>query len=138
MADFNQVTLVGRLTRDPELKTTPGGSVVVNSSMAIGRRWFDKATQQKKEETTYVDITAFGRTAELVNEYCTKGSSVLVCGQIRQDSWEDKTTGQKRSKLFVMADSIQFLDSKRTSPSETAKSSEPSSGVDAGSEDVPF
>lgn len=136
MADFNQVTLVGRLTRDPELKTTPGGSAVVNTSMAIGRRWFDKATQQKKEETTYVDITAFGKTAELVNEYCTKGSGVLVSGQIRQDSWEDKTTGQKRSKLFVMADSIQFLDNKRSGAS--APASEASAGGDSGSEDVPF
>lgn len=113
MADFNQVTLVGRLTRDPETKHIASGTAVTNVSLAVGRKWFDKATNEKKDETTYVDVTLFGKTAKLVGQYCTKGSSVLIAGRLKQDSWEDKTTGQKRSKLVVVAESAQFLDSKR-------------------------
>lgn len=109
MASFNKVILVGNLTRDPEVKYTTGGTAVAEIGLAVNRTWFDKSSNQRKEETTFVDITLWGRTAEIAGEYLSKGRSVLIEGRLQLDSWEDKTSGQKRSKLKVVGEEMRML-----------------------------
>jgi len=111
MASLNKVHLIGNLTRDPELKFTPKGTAVAEMGLAINRVWKDD-NNQKQEETTFVDVTLWGRTAELAGQYLSKGSSCYVEGRLTMDSWEDKVTGQKRSKLKVVGENIQFLGAK--------------------------
>ncbi|HSA02373.1 MAG TPA: single-stranded DNA-binding protein, partial [Candidatus Paceibacterota bacterium] len=91
MANFNKVILAGNLTRDPELRYTPKGTAVVKLGLAINRRWRDEAGQQK-EEAVFVDVEAFGKTAETIGQYLKKGSPVLVEGRLRLDTWDDKQT----------------------------------------------
>ena len=110
MASFNKVVLVGNLTRDPELRYTPKGTAVAKIGLAVNRVWTNEAGE-KKEEVTFVDIDMFGRTAENVAQYMRKGSPLLVEGRLRLDQWDDKQTGQKRSKLGVVAETVQFLGS---------------------------
>lgn len=112
MASFNKVILVGNLTRDPELRYTPKGTAVTKIGLAVNRVWTNEAGE-KKEEVTFVDIDMFGRTAENVAQYMRKGSPLLVEGRLRLDQWDDKQTGQKRSKLGVVAEAVQFLGSPR-------------------------
>lgn len=112
MASFNKVILVGNLTRDPEVKYTTGGTAVTEIGLAVNRSWFDKNANQRKEETTFVDITLWGRTAEIAGEYLSKGRSVLIEGRLQLDSWEDKTSGQKRSKLRVVGENMTMLGSR--------------------------
>lgn len=111
MASFNKVILVGNLTRDPELRHTPGGSAVCEIGLAVNRQWFDKARNEKKEEVTFVDVTLWGRTGEVASEYLSKGKQVLIEGRLQLDQWEDKQTGQKRSKLRVVGESMTMLGS---------------------------
>src|SRR5882724_11528970 len=112
MASFNKVILVGNLTRDPELRYTPKGTAVAKIGVAVNRTWRNEAGETK-EEVTFVDVDVFGRTAENVGQYLRKGSPVLVAGRLRLDTWEDKQTNQKRSKLGVVAEIVQFLSSGR-------------------------
>ncbi|HEY9173618.1 MAG TPA: single-stranded DNA-binding protein, partial [Verrucomicrobiae bacterium] len=112
MASFNKVILVGNLTRDPELRYTPKGTAIAKIGLAVNRVWTTE-TGEKKEEATFVDVDMFGRTAENVAQYMRKGSSLLVEGRLRLDQWDDKQTGQKRSKLGVVAEIVQFLGSPR-------------------------
>lgn len=107
MASVNRVILIGNLTRDPEIKYTPKGTAVCDIGMAM-KSTFGKG-EDKKEETTFVDVTLWGRTAEVTNEYAKKGKPVYIEGRLTVDSWEDKQTGQKRTKLKVVGESIQFL-----------------------------
>lgn len=109
MASFNKVILVGNLTRDPEVKYTTGGTAVTEIGLAVNRTWFDKQSNQRKEDVTFVDITLWGRTAEIAGEYLSKGRSVLIEGRLQLDSWEDKTSGQKRSKLRVVGENMTML-----------------------------
>jgi single-strand DNA-binding protein len=109
MASFNKVILMGNLTRDPEVRYTPSGTAVSDVGLAVNRRWFDKASNQSKEETTFVDVTLWGRTAEVAGEYLSKGRPVLIEGRLQLDSWEDKETGQKRSKLKVVGEQMTML-----------------------------
>jgi len=113
MASFNKVILVGNLTRDPELRYTPKGTAVTKIGLAVNRVWTSE-TGEKKEEVTFVDVDMFGRTAENVAQYMRKGSPLLVEGRLRLDQWDDKQTGQKRSKLCVVAETVQFLGSPRS------------------------
>jgi single-strand DNA-binding protein len=113
MASFNKVILVGNLTRDPELRYTPKGTAVAKIGLAVNRVWTTE-TGEKKEEVTFVDVDAFGRTAENVAQYMRKGSPMLVEGRLKLDQWDDKQTGQKRSKMGVVAESVQFLGSPRS------------------------
>jgi single-strand DNA-binding protein len=110
MANFNKVILAGNLTRDPELRYTPKGSAVTEIGMAINRSW-KSDTGEMKEEVTFVDVSAYGRTAEVIAQYLRKGRPILIEGRLRLDTWEDKQTGQKKSKLRVVCDNFQFLDS---------------------------
>lgn len=108
MASFNRVILVGNLTRDIELKYTPGGTAVTDIGMAVNDRR-KNATGEWVDETTFVDVTLWGRTAEVASEYLGKGSAILVEGRLKLDSWE--TDGQKRSKLRVVCERMQMLGS---------------------------
>ncbi len=112
MASFNRVVLMGNLTRDPEVRYTTGGTAVTDVSLAINRYRTDKNTNHRIEETTFVEVTLWGRTAEIAGEYLGKGRPVLIEGRLQQDQWEDKETGQKRSKLKVVGESMQLLGSR--------------------------
>jgi single-strand DNA-binding protein len=110
MGNFNKVILIGNLTRDPELRYTPKGTAIAKLGLAINRTWRDEAGATK-EEVTFVDVDAFGRQAEVIGQYLKKGKPIMVEGRLRLDTWEDKQTNQKRSKLGVVLESFQFLDS---------------------------
>lgn len=106
-ASFNQVILVGNLTRDIELRRTASGTAVTDMAMAVNDRV--KRDGEWVDETTYVDITLWGRTAEVADEYLSKGSSALIAGRLKLDKWEDRETGNERTKLKVVADKLQLL-----------------------------
>ena len=110
MASFNKVILVGNLTRDPELRYTPKGTAIAKIGVAVNRVWTNEAGE-KKEEVTFVDVDVFGRTAENVGQYMRKGRPILIEGRLRLDQWDDKQTGQKSSRLGVVAETVQFLGS---------------------------
>jgi single-strand DNA-binding protein len=111
MASFNQVTLVGNLTRDVEVRFIPSGQAVADVALAVNEKWTNK-DGSKGESVAFVDCTLWGKTAEVAGEYLSKGSPVLFSGKLVQDHWEDKESGQKRSKLKVKVETMQFLGSK--------------------------
>ena len=108
MAYLNKVFLIGNLTRDPELRVTPKGTAICSFGLAVNRQYRDESGTAR-DETTFVDIEAWGKQGELVSKYLVKGNPCMVEGRLRFDSWEDKTSGQKRSKLKVVLDNVQFL-----------------------------
>ena len=110
MANLNKVMLIGNLTRDPELRHTPSGKVVSEIGLAINRNWTNDQGQ-KQEETTFVDVSVWGKQAELIQQYVTKGNPIYIEGRLQLDTWDDKSTGQKRSKLRVLCENFQFLPS---------------------------
>src|SRR6201986_4495591 len=112
MASFNKVIVAGNMTRDPELRYLPKGTAVAAFALAVNRTWKTESGEQK-EEVNFIDIEAFGRQAEVIAQYMRKGRPLLVEGRLKQDSWEDKTTHQKKSKLKVVLESFSFIDSKR-------------------------
>jgi len=112
MASFNKVILAGNLTRDPELRYTPKGTAIARLGIACNRKWKSE-TGEWKEEVTFVDVDAFGKTAETIAQYLKKGRPILIEGRLRYDTWEDKQTNQKKSKLGVVLENFQFLDSGR-------------------------
>lgn len=124
MPSFNKVYLLGNLTRDPESKTLPSGTVLASFGLAVNRT-YRKAAGEEVEETTFVDIDAFGRSAENILKYCKKGDPLMVEGRLRFRSWETDS-GDKRNKLSVMLETFQFLP--RGGGSDGAKSEEPKSG----------
>jgi len=109
MANFNKVILIGNLTRDPELRYTPKGTAVAKIGLAINRSWRTESGETK-EEVTFVDVDSFGRQAETLGQYMKKGRPIMVEGRLRLETWDDKQTGQKRSKLGVVMEAFQFLD----------------------------
>lgn len=111
MADLNKVMLIGRLSRDPQLRFLPSQSAVCDFGFAVGRKW-KTATGEQKEETCFLDCTVFGKGAEVFNQYMAKGKQCYLEGRLRLDQWDDKTTGQKRSKITVVVEDFQFLGSK--------------------------
>lgn len=108
MAYLNKVFLIGNLTRDPELRVTPKGTAICSFGLAVNRQFKDESGASR-DETTFVDIEAWGKQGELVSKYLTKGSPAMVEGRLRLDTWEDKNGGGKRSKLKVVLDNVQFL-----------------------------
>lgn len=112
MASFNRVILMGNLTRDPQVRYTSGQTAVADIGLAVNRVWYDKNTREKREEVTFVDITLWGRDAENAGEYLSKGRSVLIEGRLKLDQWDDKNTGQKRSKLTVVCENMTFVGSR--------------------------
>lgn len=149
MANFNKVILAGNLTRDPELRYTPKGTAIARLGVAINRTWTSESGE-KKEETTFVDVDAFGKQAEVIAQYFRKGRPILIEGRLRYDTWDDKQSGQKRSKLSVVLESFSFLDSgpraaeggaappatsRQAAPAAAAAESEP---PPPDEDDVPF
>ena len=112
MASFNKVILLGNLTRDPEVRYTPKGTAVTDLGLAVNRT-YTADNGEKREEVTFVDVTFWGRTAEVAGEYLKKGRPVFVEGRLQLDSWDDKTSGQKRTKLKVIGENMQMLGSPR-------------------------
>ncbi len=112
MASYNRVILMGNLTRDPEMKYLPSGSAVTNFGIAMNERYTDKQTGEQKETPCFVDVEAWGRQAEIVNEYLSKGSPVFIEGALKFESWETED-GTKRSRLRVRAFRIQFIGGRR-------------------------
>lgn len=114
MASLNRVMLIGNLTRDPEVRYTPKGSAVADLAIAVNRS-YTADSGEKREEVTYVDIVLWAKLAELAGQYLKKGRPVFIEGRLQMDQWEDKQTGQKRSRLRVVGENMQFLDSRRDS-----------------------
>jgi len=108
MANFNKVMLMGNLTRDPELRHIDGGNAVCNMGLAVNRKWRDQQGETQ-EETCFVDIVVWGKQAESCNEYLHKGRPVFIEGRLQLDQWQDRESGQNRSKLKVVAERVQFL-----------------------------
>ena len=108
MASFNKVILLGNLTRDPEVRYTPKGSAVCDLGLAVNRQ-YTLDSGEKREEVTYVDVVLWSRLAEIAGEYLKKGRPVFIEGRLQMDSWEDKQSGQKRTKLRVIGETMQLL-----------------------------
>jgi len=109
MPSYNKVILMGNLTRDPEMRFLPSNTPVAQIGIAVNERWKNKQTDQWEERVNFIDCEAFARTAEVINQYFQKGKPILIEGKLRMDQWEDKQTGQKRSKLKVVIDSFEFV-----------------------------
>jgi len=107
MTSFNNVILLGNLTRDPEVRYTPNGVAVASFALAVNRKY--KQGDETKDEVSYIDIVVFGKQAESCGQYINKGDSVLIDGRLQQRRWDDKDTGQKRSKVEVVAQSVNFM-----------------------------
>lgn len=108
MASYNKVILLGNLTRDPELRYTPKGTVTARLGLAVNRS-YKTDTGETREETTFIDIDAWGKQAELIGQYLRKGNPLFVEGRLKLDQWDDKNTGQKVSKLRVVMENFQFV-----------------------------
>ena len=111
MASFNQVILVGNLTRDPELRYTPKGTAIVRITLAVNRNYTTEGGE-RKEEVSFIDVEAWGKQAEVISQYMKKGRPFLVEGRLKLDTWEDKNTHQKQSKLKVVLEGFSFIDSR--------------------------
>ena len=135
---YNKVILMGNLTRDPEMRYTPGGTPVTEFGLAVNRRYTTKDGQQK-EEVAFVDITAWGRQAEVIHQYMKKGRRIFLEGRLVFDSWTSKD-GQKRSKLRVRLDSFQFIGSRQDADESQQPPQEPGgeSQVPPDEDDIPF
>lgn len=127
MASFNKVILMGNLTRDPEVRYIPSGSAVTDIGLAVNRTWYDKSANEKREEVTFVDVTLWGRTAEIAGEYLSKGRPVLIEGRLHLDTWQDRETGQNRSKLKIIGENMTMLGS-RTDGGGGGRSGPPTGG----------
>jgi single-strand DNA-binding protein len=114
MANLNRVLLIGNLTRDPEVRYTPKGTAVADIGLAVNRT-IPGEEGERREEVTFIDITLWGRQAEIAEQYLKKGRPVFIEGRLQLDSWDDKQTGQKRSKLKVVAENMQLLGSRQDS-----------------------
>jgi len=139
MANLNKVFLMGNLTRDPELRYTPSGTAVTSFGLAVNRRYRSKSGEDR-EDTCFVDVTAFARQAEILSEYMSKGRPIFIEGRLHLDQWEDKESGQRRSKLTVTLENFQFIggrggDSGTSRPSR-AEGKEAASPAD--DDDIPF
>lgn len=146
MASFNKVLLLGNLTRDPEVRYTPKGSAVADLGIAVNRQ-YTLDNGEKREEVTFVDVTFWGRTAEVAGEYLKKGRPVFIEGRLQLDTWDDKQSGQKRSKLKVIGETMQMLGSRSAegggdagAPRAARASAPPKSGSPGEPDDdeIPF
>lgn len=140
MASYNRVILVGNLTRDPEVRYTPSGTAVTDLGIAVNRSWTDRQTNERREETTFVDVTVWGRQAEVAGEYLAKGRQVLIEGRLQMDQWEDRETGQKRSRLRVVAENMVMLGSRADatqSPSRRRQTAAPADDFYADAPQTP-
>ncbi len=132
MANVNKVILIGNVTRDPEVKFTSKGSAVADLGLAINRN-YTLDNGEKREETTFVDVELWGRLAEIAGEYAKKGRLVYIEGRLRMDTWDDKASGQKRSRMKVVAENLQLLGSRTGGDAPSG----PRGEHEGGSEDAP-
>lgn len=138
MPSFNKVILMGNLTADPELRFLPSGKAVCNFTLGINRIWTNEAGE-KQEEVSFVDITTFGNAADNLAKHRSKGSCVHVEGRLKQETWDDKKTGQKRSRLRVLSEYITYIGPNDPKTEHTPKSSAPATAPEsADDDDVPF
>jgi single-strand DNA-binding protein len=151
MANLNRVLLIGNLTRDPEVRYTPKGTAVADIGIAVNRV-YSGDDGERKEEVTFVDVTLWGRQAEVAQEYLKKGRQVFIEGRLQLDTWDDKQTGQKRSRLRVVAENMQMLGSRaenetgspaagaqrRTAPPPPQRQAPKDPDLDAEPDDIPF
>ena len=128
MPSYNQVLLMGNVTRDPQLKQLPNGSSVADFGLATNRK-YRTAAGEDKEETCFVDCAAFGKQAEVIHQYCQKGKPLFVEGRLKYETWEDAKTGAKRSKLSVVVENFQFVG---------ARDSEGGTATDASGKERPW
>lgn len=112
MANLNKVMIIGNLVADPEVRTTPRGNTVTELRLAVNRMSSGPNDGERREETTFLDVTCWGRTAEIAGQYLAKGRPVFIEGRLQQDTWEDKQTGQRRSKIRIVAENMQLLGSR--------------------------
>ncbi len=139
MVSFNKVILLGNLTRDPEVRYTPSGTAVASFAIAVNRRY--KQGDETKDEVSYIDIVVFGKQAEACGQYLNKGDGILVDGRLQQRRWDDKETGQKRSKVEVVAQSVNFMPKRSGQQAAVSKGgaeSEPMPEPPVGEDDIPF
>lgn len=115
MPNLNKVMLIGNLTRDPEIKYTPKGTAIAAFGLAVNRN-FTTESGEKREEVTFIDLEAYARLAEIIGEYCKKGRPIYVEGRLKLDTWDDKQSGQKRSKMKVIVESMQLLGGREGGP----------------------
>lgn len=134
MASFNKVILIGNLTRDPELRYTPRGVAIVEIGLAVNRTWKNEHGE-KQEETTFVDVTYWGKSAEIICKYMSKGSALCVEGRLALDRWVDRESGKNRQKLKVVGENFQFLSSGGDGGGREAASALAEGGPD---ETIPF
>ena len=151
MASFNKVILLGNLTRDPEVRYTPKGSAVCDLGVAVNRV-YTTDSGEKREEVTYVDVVLWARLAEIAGEYLKKGRPIFIEGRLQMDTWDDKQTGQKRTRLRVVGESMQLLGSRpagtgaaaetagedRPSGKTSAPPSKPAAPAQPDEDEIPF
>lgn len=143
-ASYNRVIIAGNMTRDPEARALPSGMASTKFSLAINRAYTTKEGE-KREEVTYVDVESYGKQAEIIAKYCGKGSGILVEGRLKLDQWEDKKTGEKRSRLGVVLENFTFTGGKPqggdeggSAPRSRGGNDSPAAPSDHGGDDVPF
>src|SRR5216110_3095918 len=149
MASFNKVILLGNLTRDPEVRYTPKGSAVCDLGIAINRQ-YTLDSGEKREEVTYVDVVLWSRLAEIAGEYLKKGRPIFIEGRLQLDTWDDKQSGQKRSKLRVIGETMQLLGGRlpgaggggseggESRPGKTTPPPKPAAGSEPDEDEIPF
>ena len=141
MANFNKVMLMGNLTRDPEVRYTPKGTAIATIGLAVNRQWTTESGE-KKEEVTFVDVDVWGKQAETIGQYMTKGKPIFIEGRLKLDSWDDKESGQKRSKLKVVCEGFQFIGAPKGGNTEVSEqppraSSRPAPRASAPEQEAP-
>ena len=135
MASLNKVMLIGNLTRDPELRVTPKGTAICQFGLAVNRQFKDESGATR-DETTFVDIEAWGKQGETVAKYCVKGRPLFVEGRLKLDTWDDKTTGQKRSKMKIVLENFQFLGGREGGEGGGAPGAAPRAASSGGDEGI--
>ena len=136
MRGFSKAIITGNLTRDPELRTTPNGSSVCSFSVAVNRVYRD-ASGEQKEDVSFIDCSAWGKLAEMISQYAKKGSGVLVSGRLDQRSWEDKTSGQKRSRVEIVVEDFNFTGSARDNNNSSSNFERDAGSSEAQDSDLP-
>ena len=147
MSSYNKVILMGNLTRDPETRVTPNGATICKIGLAVNRKWKD-ASGEMREDVLFIDCDAFAHTANAIQKYTHKGDPILVEGRLKLDQWDDKTTGEKRSRHGVVIESVQFLGGRsegeapvapsKPATSQSARPAPPSASKPKSDDDVPF
>jgi single-strand DNA-binding protein len=127
--NYNKAIIGGRLTRDPELMYTTKGTAITGFSIAVTRTWKSESGE-KKEQTSFLDCVAFGGRGETISKHFKKGEPIFISGYLEQQTWDDKQTGQKRSKVVIQVEEFQFVGSKRSDSAPAQRATQPASAPD--------